>query len=64
LTGWAVIDQAIGIIRSRSGISAGEAAARIREHSQREHVNLNAAAATVVQEAVRRARARRRPDTD
>ena len=64
LTSQAVIDQAIGIIRGRSGISADEAIARLRQHSQREHIKVNAVAAGIVQEAVRRARARRPPDND
>lgn len=63
LTGRAVIDQAIGILRSSGGISADEAFTRLREHSQRDHITVNAVAAGVVQEAVRRARARR-PDFD
>ena len=64
LTSQAAIDQAIGIMRSRSGISAAEAYTRLREHSQSKHIKVNAAAAGIVQEAIRRARARRRPDTD
>jgi GAF domain-containing protein len=64
LTSQAVIDQAIGIMRSRSGISADEALDRLRRHSEREHTKVNAIAAGIVQEAIRRARARRRPDRD
>jgi GAF domain-containing protein len=64
LNSQAVIDQAIGIIRSRSGISADEALARLGQHSQQEHVKIRAVAARIVQEAVRRARERRRWDTD
>ena len=60
LTSQEVIDQAIGIIRARSGISADEAYARLRERSQREHIKVNAVATDIVQEAVRQARARRR----
>lgn len=59
LTSRAVIDRAIGIVRSRSGISADEAFTRLHERSRREHIKVNAVAAGVVQEAVRRARARR-----
>ena len=45
---------------ARSGISADEAYARLRERSQREHIKVNAVATDIVQEAVRQARARRR----
>ena len=58
LTSQAVIDQAIGIMRSRSGISADEAFDRLRQQSQRGHSKVNAVAASIVQEAIRRARAR------
>jgi GAF domain-containing protein len=54
----AVIDQAIGILRSRSGDSAEEAFARLRTISQSENVKLSVVAERVVDEAVRRARAR------
>jgi len=54
----AVIDQAIGILRSRSGDSAEEAFARLRTISQGENVKLSVVAERVVEEAVRRARAR------
>jgi GAF domain-containing protein len=53
-----IIDQAIGIIRSRSGVSADEAFDRLREISQRENIKLTSVADRVVEEAVRRARAR------
>jgi AmiR/NasT family two-component response regulator len=56
----AVIDQAIGIIRSRSGGSADEAFERLTHISQTENVKLLAVAERLVDEAVRRARARRR----
>jgi GAF domain-containing protein len=59
LTSRAVIDQAIGILRSRSGISADEAYDRLCQHSQREDIKVNEVAAGVVREAVRSARARR-----
>ena len=64
LTSQAAIDQAIGIMRSRSGISADEAFDRLRQHSQREHIKVSAIAAGIVQEAIRQARERRRTDTD
>jgi GAF domain-containing protein len=54
----AVIDQAIGIIRSRSGGSAAEAFERLAQLSQAENVKLYAVAERLVEEAVRRARAR------
>jgi GAF domain-containing protein len=60
----AVIDQAVGIMRSRSGISADEAMARLRQHSEQEHMKVKAVAASIVQEAVRRAQARRGPTPD
>ncbi|MCX2933550.1 GAF and ANTAR domain-containing protein [Mycobacterium sp. CVI_P3] len=54
----AVIDQAIGIVRSRSGGTAQEAFDRLTRISQREHVKLADVAEQLVDEAVRRARAR------
>ncbi|ULE33997.1 GAF and ANTAR domain-containing protein [Mycobacterium sp. IDR2000157661] len=57
----AVIDQAIGIIRSRSGASAEEAFERLTRLSQAENVKLHLVAQRLVDEAVRRARARARP---
>lgn len=57
----AVIDQAIGIIRSRSGATAQEAFDRLKRLSQAENVKLAVVAENLVDEAVRRARARRGP---
>ena len=54
----AVIDQAIGIVRSRSGGTAQEAFDRLTRISQTEHVKLAEVAQQIVDEAVRRARAR------
>jgi GAF domain-containing protein len=54
----AVIDQAIGIIRSRSGGSSDEAFDRLKHLSQVENVKLAVIAEHLVDEAVRRARAR------
>lgn len=54
-----VIDQAIGILRSRSGGSAEDAFDRLRMISQNEHTKLTKVASAVVEEAVRRARARK-----
>src|ERR1700684_2640133 len=56
-----VIDQAIGLIRGRSGRSAEEAFAQLRAISQTEHRTLAAVAQQIIDEAVRRARARRNP---
>ena len=55
----AVIDQAMGIVMSRTGCSAAEAFDRLRARSQTEHVKVAAVAQSVVDAAVRRARARR-----
>jgi len=54
-----VIDQAIGILRSRSGESADEAFDRLRVISQHENRKLTDVAHQLVDEAARRARARR-----
>jgi GAF domain-containing protein len=56
----AVIDQAIGIIRSRSGASAEEAFDRLTRISQTENIKLRVVAERLVEEAVRRARVRHR----
>lgn len=55
LTNRAVIDQAIGIVMSRSGVTAEHAFDRLRAISQRDHVKLQEVAARVVQSAVQRA---------
>ncbi len=55
-----VIDQAIGIIRSRSGAGAEEAFDRLAQISQTENLKLHTIAERLVDEAARRARARRR----
>jgi GAF domain-containing protein len=54
----ALIDQALGIIRSRSGASSDEAFARLRAMSQTRNVKLAVVAESLVEEAVRRAKAR------
>jgi GAF domain-containing protein len=56
-----VIDQAVGIIRARSGGSAEEAFDRLTKISQTENVKLSVVAGRLVDEAVRRALARQRP---
>jgi GAF domain-containing protein len=53
-----VIDQAVGIIRARSGISAEEAFARLIKISQDDNVKLHVVAERLVEITVRRARAR------
>ena len=59
LTTRPIIDQAIGILRARSGITAAEAFQRLRHLSQTRHTKLANLAEQIVEEAVRRARARR-----
>lgn len=54
-----VIDQAIGIIRARTGRSAGEAFTQLRVMSQSEQRKLTEMAEKIVDQAVRRARTRR-----
>src|SRR5579875_2590463 len=55
-----VIDQAIGLIRGRTGATADEALSRLRTISQQENTKLIEVATRMVDEAVRTARARRR----
>jgi transcriptional regulator with GAF, ATPase, and Fis domain len=55
----AVIDQAVGIIRSRSGLSTEAAFARLVQMSQNGNVKLRVVATRLVEESVRRAQARR-----
>jgi hypothetical protein len=56
----AIIDQAIGIIRSRSGSDGDDAFAKLVRISQGENVKLHVVAQRLVDEAVRRARLRHR----
>jgi GAF domain-containing protein len=56
-----VIDQAIGLLRGRSGRSADEAFSQLRAISQSEHRKLADVAQRIVDEAVGRARARHNP---
>lgn len=58
LTSRAIIDQAIGVIRSRSGGAEEEAFARLRQISQADNVKIAEVARRLVDEAVRGARAR------
>jgi GAF domain-containing protein len=59
LTSRSTIDQALGIVMSRAGITPDEAFIRLRIMSQHEHVKLSIVAANLIDEAVRRARASR-----
>ena len=56
----AVIDQAIGIIRARSGVGPEVAFDRLVRMSQTDNVKLHIVAERLVDEAVRRAMARQR----
>jgi AmiR/NasT family two-component response regulator len=53
-----IIDQAIGLIRGRTGATPTEAFDRLRHISQTENVKLRTVAHRIVDEAVRRARSR------
>jgi GAF domain-containing protein len=55
-----VIDRAVGIVMSRSGITEHEALERLRALSQHEHRKLAEVASQIVDDAVARARARNR----
>jgi GAF domain-containing protein len=57
-----VIERAVGILMSRSGGSAQDALERLRALSQHEHHKLAVVAQQIIDEAVRRARARHRAD--
>ena len=57
-----IIDRAIGIMMSRSGGTENEALERLRAMSQNEHQKLAIVAGRIVDEAVRRAQARRHDD--
>ena len=54
----AVIDQAVGILMSRTGYTADEAFERLRHMSQTQNTKLAVVARSIVDEAVRRARSR------
>ncbi len=58
LTSRTVIDQALGIIMSRTGASPEEAFDRLRAMSQSQHIKVVEVSRILVEEAVRRARAR------
>ncbi|SDT10166.1 GAF domain-containing protein [Friedmanniella luteola] len=56
-----VIERAVGIVMSRSGVSEDEALNRLRSLSQHEHAKLLTIAENLIDGAVRRARSQRRP---
>ena len=56
------IDRAVGIMMSRSGGTEAEALARLRTVSQNDHRKLAEVAQQIIDEAVRRAQARRLQD--
>jgi len=58
VTSQATIDQAVGILMSRSGNNADQAFDRLRQLSQTENTKLSVVAQSVVDEAVRRVRRR------
>jgi transcriptional regulator with GAF, ATPase, and Fis domain len=67
LTSRAVIDQALGVLMSRTGASPDEAFGRLRSMSQAQHVKVADVARVLLDEAVRRARSRQvaaAPDAD
>jgi hypothetical protein len=64
LTSRAVIDQALGVLMSRSGASAEEAFGRLRSMSQAQHVKVGDVARVLLDEAVRRARGRQAAAAD
>jgi GAF domain-containing protein len=57
-----VVDRAVGILMSRSGVSGQEALDRLRRLSQQEHRKLHQIAHQIVDEAARRAQARHPPE--
>jgi GAF domain-containing protein len=58
LTSRSTIDQALGVLMTRTGASPEEAFERLRGMSQTQHLKLHQVAQTLLDEAVRRARAR------
>ncbi|HEU4545696.1 MAG TPA: ANTAR domain-containing protein, partial [Microlunatus sp.] len=56
-----VIERAIGVIMSRSGVDEAEARRRLVAMSQHEHQKLTVIATHLIDEAVRRARGRTAP---
>ena len=64
MTNRAIIDQAIGIIISRTGLTSDQAFQQLRTRSQTEHVKVAVIADQIVQSAARRARLARRQFPD
>jgi AmiR/NasT family two-component response regulator len=64
LTSRATIDQALGVLMSRSGDGPEQAFERLRTMSQDQHLKLHQVAQTLVDEAVARARARHSAQDD
>lgn len=58
LTSRGVIDQALGVLMSRTGANPDEAFGRLRSMSQAQHLKVAEVARGLVDEAVRRARGR------
>ncbi len=54
LNGRGLIDQAIGVLRRRSGATADEAMGRLKEIGQTQQISLTAAAASILDSAMRR----------
>ena len=63
LTSRSTIDQALGVLMTRTGGTPEQAFDRLRDMSQTQHLKLHQVAQTLLDEAVRRARARA-SDTD
>jgi AmiR/NasT family two-component response regulator len=64
LTSRSTIDQALGVLMSRSGASPEQAFEALRSMSQSQHLKLHQVAQTLLDEAVRRARARHSDQDD
>lgn len=60
LSSRSAVEQAVGILLSRSGCSVDEAHDKLRSISQREHIKIDVVAQRLVTEALKSARSRRR----
>jgi len=56
LKGRGLIDQAIGVLRRRGGVTADQALDRLKEMSETQQISLAAAAASVLETAIKRGR--------
>ncbi len=54
ITGRGIIDQAVGVLRRRTGDTANQALGRLKEISQTQQISLTAAAGSVLDSAIRR----------